>query len=333
MWRNLRSDRGGRPPRSPRHRDESGVVLLLVMLVLALISVLVLTWAQEWRTELQLASNYREAHQCRRLAEAGVYYALGKLLENKILESSIVAADPQAAAKLTGGWLADQRVHELKLPGGLVAVRVEDEGGKVNLNLAGEETLTALFTFLGFSPERIPIMVDSILDWRSAGEQPRPFGAKSAYYKRLDPPYICRDGPFETVTELSWVRGFEVATLAPRLVDYLTVQKGSRGININTAPLAVLEAVGLPPEVAQGIVAARQLEPFKGQEQISQLAVNPITRQAQQLTVMTSPFFTIKSTGMINKNGGRHTIKVIARIEVSRRNPWQILSWVDDFPG
>jgi general secretion pathway protein K len=293
----------------------------------------VLTWAQEWRTELQLAANYREARQCRRLAEAGVYYALGKVLENKVLESSIGAADPQAAAKLTGGWQGDQVVHELKLPGGLVAVRVEDEGGKLNLNQAREENLAALFTVLGFSPERIPIMVDSILDWRSRGEQPRPYGAKSAYYKGLDPPYICRDGPFETVTELAWVRGFEAPALAPRLVDYLTVEGNSRGVNINTAPQAVLEAAGLPPEVAQNIVGTRQFEPFRGQEQISQLAVNPLTGQGLRLTYTSSPFFTIKSTGMINKKGGSHTIKAVVRMDLSARSAWQILSWVDDFPG
>lgn len=332
MWRNLRSNSGGSPPRPSRLRDESGVVLLLIMLVLALISVLVLTWAQEWRTELQLAANYREARQCRRLAEAGVYYALGKLLETKIAEGQAGVATPQAAVQPASGWQADQRVHELKLPGGVVAVRVEDEGGKLNLNRVSEENLAALFTFLGFAPERIPVMVDSILDWRSRGEQPRPFGAKSAYYMSLDPPYICRDGPFETVEELSWVRGFEAAYLASRLVEYLTVEGTGQGVNVNTAPLAVLEAAGLPPEVAQNIVATRQLEPIRGQQQIGQMAVTPVTGQALRLTYVSSPFFTIKSTGMINKNGGSHTIKAIARIDVSTRSSWQILSWVDDFP-
>ena len=42
---------------------EEGAVLLLVILILTLISVLVLSWAQEWRTELKLASNFGEAHK------------------------------------------------------------------------------------------------------------------------------------------------------------------------------------------------------------------------------------------------------------------------------
>jgi len=67
---------------------EEGTVLLLVILILTLISVLVLSWAQEWRTELKLASNFGEAHKCQRLAEAGIYYALGKLVTAKTAELS-----------------------------------------------------------------------------------------------------------------------------------------------------------------------------------------------------------------------------------------------------
>src|SRR4030042_5563380 len=82
----------------PGATDQGGAVLLMVILVLALISVLVLSWGQEWRTELRLAANFREVHQCRRLAEAGVYYAMGKLVSTKIEE----AARQQAPDALPG---------------------------------------------------------------------------------------------------------------------------------------------------------------------------------------------------------------------------------------
>ena len=76
-------------------------MLLLVILILTLISVLVLSWAQEWRTELKLASNFGEAHKCQRLAEAGIYYALGKLMTAKTAESTgLQAVGPQTQAGL-----------------------------------------------------------------------------------------------------------------------------------------------------------------------------------------------------------------------------------------
>ncbi len=330
MWRNLRSNRSRRGP-----RDEQGVVLLLVLLILTLISVMVLSWAQEWRTELLLAANFREATQCRRLAEGGVYYALGKLLETKILESSLntPSGSAEAAANLAAAWRGSQESHQIQMPGGTVQVRVEDEGGKLNINQASEENLTALFTALEFPPEQVRTMVDSILDWRSRGDQPRPYGAKSSYYLGLDPPYVARNGPLEAVEELGWVRGFENSPILPRLSEWLTVQGIGQGVNINTAPLAVLLTRGFPPEVAQNIIMTRRLQPFRNFQDIAQLGVAAQPGQFQQMTFMTSPFFTIKSTGMVNKKGGRQTVKAIVRIDLSLQSSWQILSWVDDFPG
>ena len=81
----------------------------MVILVLALISVLVLSWGQEWRTELRLAANFREAHQCRRLAEAGVYYALGKLVSAKIEETALRSPGIlQEAPAQPSTWHGDQ---------------------------------------------------------------------------------------------------------------------------------------------------------------------------------------------------------------------------------
>ena len=322
-------------PRPKCPRDEQGVELLLILRVLSLISVLVLSWAQEWRTELQLAANFREAYQCRRLAEGGVYYALGKLVETKILEASLATpgGSPEAAANLAAAWQGDQETHQMQLPGGLVQVRVEDEGGKLNLNQANEERLTALFTALEFPLGRIRLMVDSLLDWRSRGDSPRPNGAKSAYYLKLDPPYVVRNGPLEAVEELAWVRGFESSQMVPRLGQWLTVVGAGQGVNINNAPQAVLLAMGLPPEVVQNIVMTRRLQPFRNFQDLAQLGLQAMLNQFQQLSFQSSPFFTIKSTGMVNKKGGRHTVKAVVRIDVSLQNSWQILSWVEDFPG
>jgi len=313
------------------------VILLLVILILALISVLVLSWAQEWRTELRLAANFREAYQCRRLAEGGVYYALGKLLETKILESAAnlpSGSAAEAAANLRTAWRGGQEPHELRLPGGTAVVRVEDEGGKLNVNYAKEELLVNLFTQLEFSPAQVRTMVDSLQDWRSKGDQPRAYGAKSGYYLNLEPPYVARNGPLEAVEELAWVRGFGQGHLASRLGEWLTVQSVGQGININSAPPAVLLALGTPPEVVRNVVMSRQHQPFRNHQDLAQLGLSPGgTEQLQRLGFTSSPFFTIKSTGMVNKKGGRHTVKAVVRLDQSLQDFWQILSWVDDFPG
>jgi len=193
-----------------------------VLLVLAFLSLLILSWAREWRLELKLAENFRESRQCRRLAEAGVYYALGKIVMAKAQERSVFSATAAASPPPGEVWWGDQRPHLVEMPGGWAEVRVADEAGKVNLNSANEQTLASLFTVLGFSGTRLRTMVDSLLDWRSQEAQARPLGAKSDYYLRLNPPYVARNGKFEVVEELAWVRGFEGLALLPRFCDWLT---------------------------------------------------------------------------------------------------------------
>ncbi len=320
--------------RHSKEKTESGTVLLLIILVLALISVLVLSWGQEWRTELRLAANFREAHQCRRLAEAGIYYTLGKMISAKIEESSRTGPGlmPDATAQ-PSSWQGDQRPYLLELPGGWAEIRVADEGGKINLNRAPEEILTNLFLVLGVPLSKVRIMVDSILDWRSAGDTPRPYGAKSDYYLSLEPPYVAKNRNFEVVEELAWVRGFENSPLIPRLWEWFTVQGTGTGVNVNTAPLQVLQAMGLGPEVCQTIIASRQTMPFRNFQEIFQLSTDPRVAQSQGLTFRSSPFFTIRSTGMVNKNRGKYIIKALVRVDFSTGSPGAIMSWHDNYPG
>jgi general secretion pathway protein K len=318
-----------------RPASEEGAVLLLILLIMALISVMVLSWSQEWRMELKLAGNFREARENHRLAEAGVYYALGKLVATKNAETGaggVPGGMVEPSAEAQDLWQADGRPYVLKLPKGLVEVRLEDEGGKINLNRAPEVLLQQLFVVLGVPEMQIRTMVDSIQDWRTKGDQALPYGAKNSYYLSLDPPYAAKNGFFETVEELSWVRGFEGSPLTNRLGEFLTVESTSRGININTASKEVLQTTGFPLDVAAAIIATRETMPLRDAAGIAQWDTNRL-EQTEPLVFQTSPFFTIKSTGMVRKDGGRHTIKAIVRLNPNAPTPWEIRSWVDDFSG
>jgi general secretion pathway protein K len=314
--------------------QEEGAVLLLILLILLLISVLVLSWAQEWRTELKLASNFSETLKCQRLAEAGIYYTLGKLVTAKSTEMGTYRTSAlQAPVASEDLWQGDQRLHELKLPTGAVEIRIADEGGKINLNEAPEMLLNSFFTQLGLAEPRVRTMVDSILDWRERGEFPRPYGAKSAYYLRLDNPYAAKKDKFETVEELAWVRGFESSPLIPRLSEWFTVQDTGKQINLNTAPLEVLMALGFSQEAAKTIMASRETMPFRNLQDIYQLNVSPLLGWGMQISFRTSPFFTITSAGVVKKNGGHRTIKAIVHLNIKQDVPWGIVSWYDGYPG
>jgi len=313
---------------------EEGSVLLLVILILTLISVLVLSWAQEWRTELKLASNFAEAHKCQRLAEAGIYYALGKMVTAKNAETGgMNPFSPQARGDSGALWKGDQQPHALELPDGIVEVRIADEGGKINLNTATEPLLYSFFTVLGLPEPQVRIMVDSIQDWRVKGNYPRLYGAKSDYYLSLNPPYVAKNSRFETVEELAWVRGFEASPLIPQLSRWLTVQRTSGGINVNTAPLEVLLAMGFPRETAVTIMATRQSMPLQNFQGVAPTGANPALGQSVQMAFRSSPFFTITATGMVKKNSSRQTMRATVRIETNQQDPWMITSWYSGFPG
>ncbi len=310
------------------------MVLLLVILILTLISVLILSWAQEWRTELQVSGNFVQVKKCRSLAEAGIFYALGKLVSAKTAERAAHQPNaPQSEDSPDDLWQGDQRLHLLELPDGKVEIRIADEGGKINLNRAPEELLRSLFTVLELKELQIRTMVDSLQDWRSPDNQSRPHGAKSDYYLGLDPPYVAKNGPFETVEELAWVHGFEASPLVRRLGQWLTVQTTGTGINLNTAPQQVLLALGIPADVAQMIIVSRQKAPFRNFQEIARLIPNSLLGQTQNLSLETSPFFTITATGMAKKTRGRQTIRAVVRLDVNQEEPWTIYSWFDGFPG
>jgi general secretion pathway protein K len=313
---------------------EEGTVLLLVILILTLISVLVLSWAQEWRTELKLASNFGEAHKCQRLAEAGIYYALGKLVTAKTSElSGMNAFSPQGQGDTGVLWQGDQEPHALELPDGMAEIRIGDEGGKINLNKASEQLLQNFFTVLGLPETQVRIMVDSIQDWRKRGSYQRLYGAKDDYYLGLNPPYVAKNGKFETVEELAWVRGFEASPLIPHLSRWLTVHSNTNTINLNTAPLEVLLAMGFPRDSALNIITIRQTMPLRNFQEISQAGVNPMLGQGTQMSFRSSSFFTITSSGMVKKNSGRQTIRAIVRLRTNQQVPWAFISWYGGFPG
>lgn len=302
-----------------------------MLLVVALISALILAWAKEWRVELKLASNFKTSQRSRRLAEAGIYYALGKMMAARL-----AAAAPGTDAAAENSWQGDQSPHLLEFAEGKAEVRVADEGGKINLNTAPDAALRALFIVLGVSEPRLSVMVDSIMDWRSKGEQPRPYGAKSDYYLTLTPPYVAKLDKFDGVEELAWVRGFEAYPLLPRLGDWLTVhqQKGLRGntVNLNTAPMEVLEAVGYTQEKAQTLIEGRHQQSGPNRQETA-----PASRELTKVAITAvatrpSPFMTITAIGQAKGQEGQYAIKAIVQMEAKGDKPWQIVSWYDGFP-
>jgi len=209
--------------------------------------------------------------------------------------------DILALANPIPAWRYSVVAEDLDGLPGTIRYGITPEASKLNLNSASDAEIERLLTplLLDLRIENAPELVAALLDWRDADEDVRPGGAEAEYYNTLQPPYLPKNGPLDTVEELLLVEGFNAAVLYGEDVNrngildaneddgdarfpyydnadgvlnrgiapYVTVwsrevgadKKNKAGlVNINTAPLLVLEALdGMAPEGAEAIVARR----------------------------------------------------------------------------
>ena len=91
-----------------------------------------------------------------------------------------------------------------------------------------------------------------IEDWIDADEEPLPQGAESPRYQLAQPARRCADVPMIHLGELRWVLDFPQVAIRP-LQGVMVALPQATGVNVNTAPLAVLTAV--LPEVDRTVLA------------------------------------------------------------------------------
>lgn len=88
---------------------------------------------------------------------------------------------------------------------------ITDESAKLNLNQATEEQMLILVRAAVAGDEQVDpqAIVDAILDWRDADQNPRGESGdtEGEYYQSLARPYAVKNGPFDTVEELLLVKG------------------------------------------------------------------------------------------------------------------------------
>jgi nucleotide-binding universal stress UspA family protein/DNA uptake protein ComE-like DNA-binding protein len=77
-----------------------------------------------------------------------------------------------------------------------------DESSKLNVNLAPIEMLQLLPGL-----DQYPDIADSIVDWRDTDDDPTDQGVEDSYYGTLDPPYHCKNAPYESLEEMLLVKG------------------------------------------------------------------------------------------------------------------------------
>jgi general secretion pathway protein K len=221
---------------------QRGVALLLVLWMLIILIGIIGVFALISRTEMQQGKYLSRGVQTRYAAESGVEIAALRLSQN----------DPLLR------WMPDNRPYTFQIDKTRHEVRVLDESGKVDINVAGADVLIPLFRALELSQVDAESLSSAILDWRDADDLlSLPGGAEDPQYASAGRPYGARDNAFQTITEVQQVLGM-TPDIYQRLAPLITIYSGLARPNPSFAPGPVLAAMGyLPPQIAQ-LIAQRE---------------------------------------------------------------------------
>ena len=280
-------------------RSARASVLVGLLWCVALLSLLVVGVLHSATVDLRVVKNYGDLVQAHYLALAGIEKAKALLYQN--------AVNRQRASRNYDNELEDAPADfkDVKLgrgvfrvfhqgrqdEGGGILYGVTDEESRLNLNTASEAELKNI-------PDMPPDVVPAIIDWRDPDDAPSAGGAEAEYYAGFQPPYLPRNGPFQTIRELLMVRGVTRELFAGEdanmngildpeeddgtesyppdnhdgILDagwsgLLTVDSSVRNVsasgqarvNVQTADESALSGVrGITTEIARGIVSSRQ---------------------------------------------------------------------------
>ncbi|HTY60723.1 MAG TPA: general secretion pathway protein GspK [Acidobacteriota bacterium] len=321
----------------------SGVILIALLWILVALSGIALSFSREGFVEVAAARNAQSLENAYYVARAGIASTVYQLMEKRILPTVTGAQlqetpDPVDLGIVTG-----------EFGGGTYRVDIQDESGKINLNIVSAEQMHALAEAIGIPQEDADIIVDSILDWRDSDKLTRLNGAEDDYYQTMNPPYKAKNGRFDTVEELLLVRGITPTYFygyPERTVDntvvyryglsrYFTVYSNRNQININFAPLPVLLSIpGMPADAAKMIYERRLVKPFKNTAELnSEIPVNIGTQTMPLLTTQPTDIFTLTASAHAERSKAKRIIRAVISLQRESDNaPYQTLYWNENVP-
>ncbi len=300
-------------------RDERGVALIVVLLVMAIVGVVGAEFAYSMRLEAAAVRAYKEGIVGHHLAEAAIAQATREI----VADSTYVGLDDKGLLTFytrTGLALSHLPREKVDFPGGQFSYRITDEEARINVNTLPPDRFDRFLTGLGLDKSVRDVIGDSLQDWRDANDEHRLNGAESDYYLELPVPYRAHNANLESVAELLQVRGvtpelYHGTPERPGLVDLVTV-KSTGQLNINTAPPVALKAFGLSDAQVGDILQGRRDAPY--------LTVPP--RLGIGGLIFTSQTFRVEAEGLVN---GRVAARVTAVIQKRPGRPTAsaILDW------
>jgi len=283
---------------------QRGVALVIVLWLTVLLTVIAGAFAFSMRSEVLASRNAVALAQARAAANGAVDRMVFELTRPRTPDS----------------WKANGRLHAWADGEVTLEANARDEGGKIDLNNAQDGLLKSLFVNVGgLEDAEASALVDAVADWRDVDELRRPNGAEAAEYLALQSRYKPSNSRFESVGELSRVRGMTPALFA-RVADTLTVHSRQTGINALSADRQVLLALpGTTPEIVDEYIARRD-------EAIAQNLPPPPFPPAQAFPAGALPIWRVRAQASL-PDGVTFVREAVVRATADPRRPYLAYLW------
>jgi general secretion pathway protein K len=215
--------------RSAHRNSDGGFAMLVVISAIGVLALAAALFAKVTSAQVRASAIAVEIARANALAAAGINLAALKLL--------YIRANPNGKQR---NFAITGEAFGCRLGNNLLVTEAHDEGGKIDLNFAGERLLRALLLGLDVELARADEIVDAILDYRDGDNVKRPKGAEEAEYRAAGRAQGPKNAPFAAMEELNQVLGVD-AELLTRMTPFLTVHSGKDGVDPMVAPRRLIE--------------------------------------------------------------------------------------------
>lgn len=201
--------------RIPPPRQDRGIALIIVMMVIIVLSVLAGGFAYSMKVETKLARNTSWEAEMEWLGRSGVElgkYSLATYLMGGGQEAAYTGLDQVWA----GGpfnetnELVNVQLKDVKIGPGKVTVTMQDLERKFNLSVINENTgaiLERALLMCGADAADIPTIMDSYFDWVDPDHKTHLAGAENKDYLQMPTPYYAKNGFVDDIRELLLIKG------------------------------------------------------------------------------------------------------------------------------
>jgi general secretion pathway protein K len=197
-------------------KSRAGFALILVMLTIITLTALVASLAISMNTEMRLARNSDYDVEMEWMGRSGIELAEFALANKCAAQKGIDALDQFWAGGTSpcSNDIPQISLKNVPLGHGQISVTITDMERKWDINLVANarqpqmDILQKALAEVGVTDAGLSSTIsDSILDWCSPSDTSRFSGAKDDYYTHLKPPYYCKSGPIDDLSELLLIKG------------------------------------------------------------------------------------------------------------------------------